>query len=78
MSPLEKRVARLENDRSPDGLKVIIITGGLSDGVFHIATGGGSSWEGEPGESFEAFRDRVSVAALEAGARLLVIGGLPD
>jgi len=77
MNPLLKRLGRLEDHRSGDGLRVIIVTGGLTDGVELIATDGVHQWRGD-GESFEAFRDRVTAAAREAGANLIVFGGLPE
>ena len=76
MNPLVKRVARLEKYRPGEGLDVIIITGGLPEGDTLHATAGAHSWDCDPDESFEAFRVRASTAALEAGERLLIIGGL--
>jgi hypothetical protein len=59
------------------GLRVISIKGGLAPGVADLATVDGVEIEPAPGESSDAFRVRAREAAIAAGAKVLVFGGLP-
>jgi hypothetical protein len=56
----------------------ISIRGGLTaDASGEFATVGDEYVEREGGETVEAFRARAREAAIAAGAKLLVFGGLP-
>jgi Asp/Glu/hydantoin racemase len=59
------------------GLREIVIRGGLDRGVASIATIDGEPLARAEGETSEAFRARAREAAIAAGAKVLVLGGLP-
>jgi hypothetical protein len=59
------------------GLRVIEISGGLEDGVAPIATIDGDQLERLADETSDEFRARARAAAIAAGARTLIYGGLP-
>jgi hypothetical protein len=59
------------------GLRVINIRGGLAPAVSDIATIDGEPIARADGETSEAFRARACEAAIAAGAKVLVLGGLP-
>ena len=61
------------------GLRILSIRGGLKDD----ASGDFATVDGRPlaradGETSEDFRARARAAAIEAGARTLIYGGLPS
>jgi hypothetical protein len=60
------------------GLRVINVRGGLAPGVADIATIDGEPLARSGGETPEAFRARAREVAIAAGAKVLVLGGLPD
>lgn len=74
---LRDRVARLER-RPGSGLTVIMVEGGLPGPEYLEASAGGRSWPQWPGELKDAFVRRATALAKEAGAKLLVVGGLPS
>jgi hypothetical protein len=59
------------------GLREVVIRGGLAPGVADIATIDGEPLARSDGETPEAFRARAREAAIAAGAKVLVLGGLP-
>jgi hypothetical protein len=76
---LANRIAGAERAMSflRPGLRVIDISGGLQSGIASVATIDGARLEPEPGESPDAFRARAHARARVAGAKTLVLGGLP-
>jgi hypothetical protein len=59
------------------GLRVVSISGGLTDGIADIATFGDEVVERSPDETIEDFQCRARALAIAAGSRSLVFGGLP-
>jgi hypothetical protein len=59
------------------GLRTVLIRGGLAPGVADFATIDGMPLARAEGETSEAFRARAREAAIAAGAKVLVLGGLP-
>ena len=76
MRGLERRLATLEAGRKAPKLLVIHVQGGLGGEPQH-ASAGGMEWQRGPGESMEAFKARAVAGGKEAGATMLVLGGLP-
>jgi hypothetical protein len=72
---LELHAQRRRTRHEPD---VIMISGGLTDGVEGIATADGHSWTQAPFEGFAAFQDRVVRAAEVLDATYVVVGGMPN
>jgi hypothetical protein len=61
------------------GLRVITIRGGLTaDASGDIATIDGDHLKRLAGETSDGFRARARAAAIAAGARTLIYGGLPQ
>ena len=80
MSGLKARIASAEARArilSP-GLRIVTIEGGLRDGVADVAEYGDEIIHRREGESVELFRARAVEEATVFGARLVVLGGLPD
>ena len=76
MRGLERRLATLEAGRKAPELVVIHVQGGLGGEPRH-ASAGGIEWHRRPGEGMEAFKARAVAGGKQAGARILVLGGLP-
>jgi hypothetical protein len=77
MRGLERRLATLEAGRKAPELVVIHIQGGLGGEPQH-ASGGGMEWHRGSGEGMEAFKARAVAGGKQAGATMLVLGGLPN
>jgi hypothetical protein len=56
--------------------RIMQITGGLS-GPINFAYAGSHRWDRAEGEDFEAFVQRSTYAAFEAGEMAMTVGGLP-
>lgn len=77
MRGLERRLATLEAGNKAPKLLVIHVQGGLGGEPQH-ASGGGMEWHRGSGEGIEAFKARTVVGGKQAGATVLVLGGLPE
>ncbi|MBV8521447.1 MAG: hypothetical protein JOY71_04840 [Acetobacteraceae bacterium] len=78
MNRLEARIAAIEvAQKRVAEVQIITLHGGLP-GAPRIATAGGVYFERGEAEDFETFRTRVIVAAKAAGAKPVIIGGLPE
>jgi hypothetical protein len=77
MRGLERRLATLEAGRKAPELVVIHVQGGLGGEPQH-ASGGGMEWHRGSGERMEAFKARAVADGKEAGAAVLILGGLPN
>jgi hypothetical protein len=70
---LRRRLEALEAAGGGSGITVVIM-GGLASGPPQNARMGAVTWRCEDGESWPAFRDRVTS---DAPTSLLIFGGLP-
>jgi len=77
MRGLERRLATLEAGRKAPELVVIHVQGGLGGEPQH-ARASGMEWQRGPGEGMEAFKARAVADGKEAGAAVLILGGLPN
>ena len=59
-------------------MQLVLIRGGLPGAELTVARTDAVTWLRAPGESLEAFTDRVRNEAEAIGEPFAVIGGLPD
>jgi hypothetical protein len=85
VSDFQKRLDRLRKylreqfgSRPGGGLVCVVVSGGLIPEPIYARTDTGVEWARDPGEEIEAFAHRCALAAIEAGASRLIVGGLPD
>lgn len=64
--------------RQPPDPLLIMIKGGLPEGEFVEASFGNAVLHREAAEALGAFASRAAQAAKQAGAEIVVIGGLPE
>jgi len=78
LADLKKRLAMIEQRRTPSEPQIIIIRGGLCEFDDTRATIGGATIERDTAEPFPAFQARAIATAKAAGEGFVTIGGLPD
>jgi hypothetical protein len=76
---MSRRLAAIERRLRRPARRIleIHIDGGFTSGIAPIASFGAHELEAAPGETLEAFRARVRVAAEAEGATHIVLGGMP-
>jgi hypothetical protein len=77
---LESRITALEQSRQRSGVQILVIHGGMLPAGENPTFGkaGDLQLERREDETFPAFMERAKAAAVLAGERLVVLGGLGE